>query len=63
MTIDIVIAVAERGGVENVINDTALYLKEDGWIVRIVQLVWEGINWTREGILFSLYYTDVQDII
>ena len=52
MTIDIVIAVAERGGVENVINDTALYLKEDGWIVRIVQLVWEGINWTREGILF-----------
>lgn len=50
--VDILIAVAEKGGVENVINMTAPYLQEKGWEVRIVQLVWEGYNWVEEGIPF-----------
>ena len=31
MKIDIVIAVAQCGGVENVINETASYLQKKGW--------------------------------
>lgn len=52
MKVDIVIAVAERGGVENVICDTAIYLKNSGWKVRIIQLVWEGFCWTPSDISF-----------
>lgn len=43
MTIDILIAVAQKGGVENVINMTSSYLQKNGWKVRVVQLVWEGV--------------------
>lgn len=52
MKLDIVIAVAERGGVENVINVLSVYLKGKGWNVRIIQMVWEGIKWTPKGIPF-----------
>lgn len=50
MRIDILIAVAEKGGVENVINMLVPHLeKYRGWDVRVVQLVWEGKRWTDEG--------------
>ena len=52
MTVDILIAVAQKGGVENVINMTAPYLKCNGWEVRVVQLVWEGVAWVTEDIPF-----------
>ncbi|MGN0141597.1 MAG: glycosyltransferase [Roseburia sp.] len=52
MRLDIVIAVAERGGVENVINMTSVFLKSRGWDVRIIQMVWEGIDWTPQEIPF-----------
>lgn len=52
MRLDIVIAVAERGGVENVINMTSVFLKNKGWDVRIIQMVWEGIDWTPRQIPF-----------
>ena len=52
MTVDILIAVAQKGGVENVINMTAPYLKRNGWEVRVVQLVWEGVAWVTEDIPF-----------
>lgn len=63
MKVDIVIAVAERGGVENVICDTAIYLKNSGWKVRIIQLVWEGFCWTPSDISFSHFYMDAVVII
>lgn len=50
--IDILIGVAEKGGVENVINLLGEYLVTNGWRIRVVQLVWEGIDWTSEGIEF-----------
>lgn len=50
MTLDILIPVAEKGGVENVINETASFLIKQGVTVRVVQLVWEGTNWTVPGI-------------
>lgn len=52
MRLDIVIAVAERGGVENVINMTSTFLKRKGWDVRIVQIVWEGTRWTPKEVPF-----------
>lgn len=52
MIVDIVIAVAKQGGVENVINETAGYLKEKGWKIRIVQMIWEEYRWVRDGIEF-----------
>lgn len=52
MKLDIVIAVAECGGVENVINMLSVYLNGKGWKVRIIQIVWEGIKWAPKGIPF-----------
>ncbi len=52
MKLDILIAVAQQGGVENVINMTALDFKKRGWDVRVIQLVWEGFSWVAEEIPF-----------
>ena len=52
MKVDILVAVGEKGGVENVVNMTIPYLQKKGWDVRVVQLVWEGVTWTEEGIPF-----------
>ncbi|MCH5268300.1 MAG: glycosyltransferase [Lachnospiraceae bacterium] len=49
MKIDILIAVAEKGGVENVVNMVIPYFRNQrNWEVRVVQLVWEGFTWTDE---------------
>ncbi len=50
--IDILLAVGEKGGVENVINKNAVYLQQQGFQVRVVQLVWEGVHWVSESIPF-----------
>lgn len=52
MKVDILVPVGEKGGVENVINDTVPYLYEQGITVRIVQLVWEEVQWVSPGIPF-----------
>ena len=47
--VDILLAVAQRGGVENIINLMIPYLRNNrGWKIRVVQLVWEGNRWTDE---------------
>ena len=51
-TIDILIGVAERGGVENVINMVCPYLQEHGFHVRVVQIVWEGVHWLPDSVPF-----------
>ncbi len=57
MIIDIFIAVADKGGVENVINTTAAYLKKQGNTVRLIQAVWEHHPWTCPEIDF-FYLSD-----
>ncbi len=52
--IDILVAVGEKGGVENVINMVAPFLQEQGMTVRVVQLISSGVHWVEEGIA---YYT------
>lgn len=52
MQIDILIGVAKKGGVENVINLTAPFLRAQGHQVRIVQLVYEGDQWVTDDIPF-----------
>jgi UDP-D-galactose:(glucosyl)LPS alpha-1,6-D-galactosyltransferase len=54
MTLDILIPVAEKGGVENVINMVLPYMEDNGWNVRIVQLVWEGYLWTENKNFYPL---------
>lgn len=50
--VDILMAVGERGGVEAVVNKTATYLDNQGFHMRVVQLVWEGIHWVEEPVEF-----------
>lgn len=45
MIIDFCIAMGWQGGVENVLNQTAKYLKERGYHVRVIQLISRGIEW------------------
>ncbi|MCR5674236.1 MAG: glycosyltransferase [Lachnospiraceae bacterium] len=52
MKVDFLIPVGERGGVEKVVNRTAVYLQRNGWSVRVVQFVWEGASWLDEEIAF-----------
>ena len=52
MKLDILIPVGEKGGVENVINMTAPYLQDMGVEVRVVQMIWEGVEWVLKGIPF-----------
>ena len=52
MKVDVLIAVAQHGGVENVINMTASYLQKRDYEVRIVQIVFEGYYWIKDEIPF-----------
>ena len=45
MIIDFCIAMGWQGGVENVLNQTAKYLKERGYHVRVIQMISRGIEW------------------
>lgn len=60
MIIDIFIGVADKGGVENVINATATYLVQKGNRVRLIQAVWEHHPWTVPEIEFH-YLSDRRD--
>ncbi|MCM1542995.1 MAG: glycosyltransferase [Blautia sp.] len=50
--IDILLAVGEKGGVENVVNKYALYLQRQGIQVRVIQFVWEGVRWVADSVPF-----------
>lgn len=54
--IDILLAVAEIGGVETVINRLGGYLQEHGYSVRVVQLIYEGFSWVDSGLAFTYCY-------
>ncbi len=59
MKIDILIAVAFRGGVEQVISKTAVYLMQAGHKVRIVHALWQGVPWADPSIEFH-YLHDME---
>ncbi|MCM1295535.1 MAG: glycosyltransferase [Muribaculaceae bacterium] len=61
MRLDILIAVAEKGGVENVVNNTIPYLQQQGIMVRIVQVIWEGESWADDEIPFY-HLIDERDV-
>ena len=50
--VDILMPVGEKGGVENVVGKTALYLTQRGFQVRVIQLVWEHVRWVPDGVAF-----------
>jgi UDP-D-galactose:(glucosyl)LPS alpha-1,6-D-galactosyltransferase len=54
MKLDILIPVAQMGGVENVINMVCPFCESRGWNVRVVQLVWEGYKWTDDKHFYPL---------
>ncbi len=52
MKVDIVIAVAERGGPENIIRMMIEKMKPYGMQFRVVQMAWEGCCWLDESVSF-----------
>ncbi|MCR5441810.1 MAG: glycosyltransferase [Lachnospiraceae bacterium] len=58
--LDILIAVAEKGGVENCINMLGRYLCDKGIRVRIIQMVYEGVSWADECMEFHYVYSSRQ---
>lgn len=54
--IDILIAVAEKGGVENCINMLGRYLTDKGMHIRIIQMVYEGTAWADECMEFHYVF-------
>lgn len=63
-TIDIVVPLAGKGGVENVIRQTACYLLARDWQVRVVQMVYDGSPWLDENVPFyPLRREKVNDIL
>ncbi len=56
--IDILIAVADKGGVENVINMVIPYFEERGCHIRLVQAVWEHHKWTYPETEFHYLFDD-----
>ena len=52
ISIDIVVPLSGKGGVENVINQMAGYLVTQGYQLRVVQMVFEGPFWLDGGIPF-----------
>lgn len=55
-TVDVLIAVAAKGGVENCVNMLGRYLKNKGFRVRIIQLIYEGESWADETLEFYYIY-------
>ena len=52
MTVDILLGLGYKGGVENVVNLTAEYIASLGNKVRIVQMLWLGYSWASKKIEF-----------
>lgn len=52
LTIEVLIAVAERGGVEEVIRRMIESLESDEMHFRVVQMVWEGYRWVGDEVEF-----------
>ena len=53
MKIDVLVGVAFRGGVEEVMNETCRYLQEAGHEIRIVQCIWQEKEWADAALQFS----------
>ena len=51
-TIDICVTTASQGGMENVINQTACFLQQHSYHVRIVQMFWGGKEWADSELEF-----------
>lgn len=56
-TIDILVAVAAIGGAENCINMLSKYLCEKGCRVRIVQMIYEKVEWAADCAEFTYFFT------
>ncbi|MBQ7677821.1 MAG: glycosyltransferase, partial [Lachnospiraceae bacterium] len=55
--IDILVSQGGQGGVENVVNRTAVYLQEHGWRVRILQFADTGYHWTDHRLEWHSFWT------
>ncbi|MBQ1901991.1 MAG: glycosyltransferase [Lachnospiraceae bacterium] len=63
MKVDILIPYSGQGGVEMVVNQTALFLISKGCKVRVIQMVWDGTPWLNASIdFYPLRRERVQDI-
>lgn len=61
-TIDFFIGVAERGGVENTVNQVSKFLTQNGVRVRVIQAVYEGTPWVDSCIEFHYLLNNRNDV-
>lgn len=59
--VDILVAVAARGGGENCINMVGTYLVQKGFRVRVVQMIYEGMDWADRSMEFYYCYPTRED--
>lgn len=52
LMIDFLVPLAGRGGVENVLNSVAVFLLEQGYSVRVIQLIYSDQKWLNEKVPF-----------
>lgn len=61
--IDMVVPYAGQGGVEDVVKSTAAFLKQRGYEIRVIEMVWDGKPWLDPDIPFyPLRRKKVEDI-
>lgn len=58
ITVDLLIAVANKGGVENVIKQMIPFLAKRNIRFRVIQMVWEHESWLDESVEFHYIYDD-----
>ncbi len=59
--VDILVAVAARGGGENCINMLGKYLSQKDFHVRVVQMIYEGTDWADKSMDFHYCYPTRED--
>ena len=61
-TIDLLVGSAFFGGVESVIQRTVPFLRERGFSVRIIQMIWRGVDWAPSEAEFHCICMDEKEI-
>ncbi len=61
-SIDFLVSLGGQGGVENVVNQTAIYLQNAGWKIRILQFADTNYRWTDPCLEWHSFWKDSKNI-
>ena len=60
--IDILMRGGSRGGFENIVNQTAVYLTQNGYHVRYVRLLASDVNWAAPEVTDTCLHLDQENV-